>query len=45
MEKTICPLPCLKFVLNSIKTVCTSETADMGVGRGGGKAPPGFWNY
>ena len=22
MEKTICPLPCLKFVLNSIKTVC-----------------------
>jgi len=22
MEKTICPLPCLKFVLNSIQTVC-----------------------
>jgi len=22
MEKTVCPLPCLKFVLNSIKTVC-----------------------
>jgi len=22
MEKAICPLPCLKFVLNSIKTVC-----------------------
>jgi len=29
MEKKICPLTCLKFVLNSIKTVCvcTSETA------------------
>jgi len=25
MEKTICPLPCLKSVLNSTKTVCVPE--------------------